>query len=279
MRRAETMAPSEKSKLLILKLGGSVITDKSRDFAPRINVIKRLALEIAESKYPLVVVHGGGSFGHPLAAKYRLFEGLRSRKQLLGFALTHQAMVDLNSIVVEALMAAKVPAVPVQPSACFLVSGGKILSAELSVIKKMIEIGLTPVLYGDVVPDLATGASILSGDEISTYLAKKLGAQRIIFGADVDGVYTEDPKRGGAPVLLRKISRDDWSRISFSRDRRVKDVTGGMRRKVEELLKLAKFGIEAEIANANRPGVIRRLLKGEKGIGTIIKVRLNGKQD
>ncbi|MEM3402449.1 MAG: isopentenyl phosphate kinase [Candidatus Hadarchaeales archaeon] len=271
MSGAVAMAPGKDRGLLILKLGGSVITDKSRDFAPRKNVIKRLAREIADSRYPLIIVHGGGSFGHPLAAKYQLSEGLKNKKQLLGIALTHQAMVELNSMVVEALVAAKVPAISLQPSACFVVSGGRILSAELTAIKKMIEIGLTPVLYGDVVPDLTMGVSILSGDEISTYLAKELAAQRIIFGADVDGVYTEDPKGGGAPLLLKEISQEDWSRISFSTDKRVKDVTGGMRRKVEELLKLAKFGIEAEIANAGKPGVIGRLLKGEKGIGTVIR--------
>lgn len=268
------MAESDDQReLVVVKLGGSVITDKSKEFLERRGVIKRLAREMVGSRYRLVIVHGGGSFGHPPAAKYRLSNGLKSEEQLLGFAITHEAMVKLNSIVVGALVAAKVPAISVQPSACFVVSGGKIVSAELAGVRKMVAVGLVPVLYGDVVPDLKLGASILSGDEISTYLARELGACRLILGVDVDGVYTADPKRGGAPVLLREIHADSWKKISFSTNKRVKDVTGGMRRKVEELAKLAACGIEAEIANISRPGVLRRVLSGERGIGTVVRGR------
>jgi len=78
--------------MIILKLGGSLLTDKRRKFSFRFEVMKRVAQEIKESGARLVVVHGGGSFGHPLAVEYKLAEGIVSEEQLRGVALTRAAM-------------------------------------------------------------------------------------------------------------------------------------------------------------------------------------------
>jgi isopentenyl phosphate kinase len=89
---------------------------------------------------------------------------------------------------------------------------------------------------------------------------------------DVDGVYTSDPKKDKAE-LLRMITPASWSGLSFAGDRRVKDVTGGMANKVVELLSLAESGIESEIVNANKPGILEKLVTGRRGLGTLIKGR------
>ncbi len=255
-----------------MKLGGSVITDKKKPFSIRRHNLNRLARELSKSKHPLVVVHGGGSFGHPLASKYKISDGYKEERQLMGFALTHRAMEQLNSEVVGALRSAGVPAVAVQTSACTVVKNGKILALENRPIKKLLDLGLVPVLYGDTVVDLQNGIGILSGDQLAARLANDLGAPRIIFGVDVDGVYTSDPRKNRGAKILKNITQKDWNQLSFSGDSRIKDVTGGMKNKVGELLKLAKSGIESEIANATKPGTIERLVKGERGLGTIVGV-------
>jgi len=258
-------------KRLIVKLGGSVITEKRRPFTVRRKILRRLAKELSQSRRPLVVVHGGGSFGHPLAAKYRLAKGFKRKEQRVGITLTRLAMNRLNTEVVYSLYSKNVPAVGVQPSACMVVKNGKIASANLSPIDQMLSIGIVPVLYGDVVFDTARGVSILSGDQLTTYLARKLNVRRVIFGVDVDGIFTANPKVDKNAKLLHEITPSNWKKLSFSTESKVRDVTGGMKNKVEELLKLAKVGIESEVANALKPGIIARLVKGEKGLGTIVK--------
>lgn len=257
-------------KPYVVKLGGSVITDKKKPFSVRRQNLNRLARELSKSKRPLVIVHGGGSFGHPLASKYKISGGYREERQLMGFALTHRAMEQLNAEVVGAMRSAGVPAVAVQTSACAVVKNGNILALEKRPIKKLLDLGLVPVLYGDTVPDLQKGMGILSGDQLAARLAKDIGASRIIFGVDVDGVYTSDPRKNRGAEILKNITQKDWNQLSFSGDSRIKDVTGGMKNKVGELLKLAKSGIESEIANAAKPGTIERLVNGERGLGTII---------
>lgn len=259
---------------LIVKLGGSVITDKRRKFAVRRAVLKRLAGELAAAKKPLVVVHGGGSFGHPVASKYGIAKGYKSKRQLMGFSLTHRAMEKLNSHVIDALQRAGLPAIAVQPSACAAVSDSRIQAMELAPVRKLLELGLVPVLYGDAVPDLSRGMSILSGDQLVVYLARELDAERVIIGADVDGVYTTDPKKRGVTRLIQTITPGSWPKLSRSLSMpQGPDVTGGMANKVRELLALAEIGVEAEIVNAAKPDILRRAISGERGLGTRITAR------
>jgi len=87
---------------VVLKLGGSVITEKAKPLTPNLKAVKRLAEEISDAKVTsLVVVHGGGSFGHPVASMYKIAEGFADKGQLVGFSKTHEAMVSLNKIVVQ----------------------------------------------------------------------------------------------------------------------------------------------------------------------------------
>lgn len=257
-------------KPLIVKLGGSVVTDKGKKFMVKSGVLRRLARELATYRGPLVVIHGGGSFGHPVASKYSIADGYKKKSQLMGLSLTHQAMERLNSYVIQAFQGAGIPAVPVQPSACAVVSDGRIKSMEITPIKELLSRGFTPVLYGDAVPDLKTGISILSGDQIVVYLARKLGAPRVVLGVDVDGVFAANPKKEEGPMLVKKITPADWKLVAYLGTAGAGDVTGGMRKKVEELLELAKQGVEAEVVNATKPNFLKKAIHGKSGQGTII---------
>ena len=257
---------------LIVKLGGSVITDKQKKFSVKRATLKRLAKELAVAKGPLVIVHGGGSFGHPVALKYEIAEGYESRRQLMGLSLTHRAMEKLNAYVIDALKKAGLPAIAIQPSACAVVSEGRIIFMELAPVRKLLELGLVPVLYGDAMPDLSKGMSILSGDQLVVYLAKDLGAGRVILGADVDGVYTVDPKKEKEAKLIPEITPTNWLEVEKSLGRpEGPDVTGGIANKIKELLALVEHGVEAEIVNATKPDILKRAILGEHGLGTKIR--------
>lgn len=256
---------------LIVKLGGSVITDKRRKFVVKRAALRRLANELAAVKGPLVIVHGGGSFGHAVASKYGIAKGYESEQQLMGFSLTHRAMEKLNVHVIDALQKAGLPSVAIQPSACAVVSDGRIKSMELTPVRKLLELGIVPVLYGDAIPDLSRGMSILSGDQLAVYLARELRASRVILGVDVDGVYTAKPKVRRGAELVRVITPTSWRDVVKSIGAAGgPDVTGGMANKVWELLTLAESGIEAEIVNAAKPDILKRAILGERGLGTKI---------
>jgi len=146
---------------------------------------------------------------------------------------------------------------------------------ELTPVQKMLALGLIPVLYGDAVPDLSKGMSILSGDQLVAQLACELGAKRLILGVDVDGVYTVNPKTNKNAKLIQEISLSNWSSVEKRLTSVVegRDVTGGMANKIRELLALAERGVEAEIVNAAKPNILRRAILGEVGLGTRVVAR------
>jgi len=261
------------AKPTVLKLGGSVITDKNKPSTPNMEAIERLADEISQAKVsPLIIVHGGGSFGHPVAKQYNLTQGYKDPSQVIGFSETHRAMTKLNILVMEALINHNINAVVVQPSSCVVTKDGRIQSIELKPIKKMINMWLIPVLYGDAVLDSEKGFAILSGDQLVSSLAINFGASRIIMGGDVDGLYTADPKACSSAQLIQRITLEELKTQKHEIEgSKATDVTGGMLGKMRELIPAIEHNIQTLIVNATKPLRVYKALKGEKVIGTIIE--------
>ncbi len=260
-------------KPTVLKLGGSVITNKKKLLTANLRAIERLANEISQAKVSsLILVHGGGSFGHPIAEQYNIADGYVDPSQILGFSKTHQAMTTLNKLVMEALISHNIPAVEVQPSSCVVTKAGRIFNMELKPLKKMLKMGFVPVLYGDAVFDSEKGFAILSGDQLVSSLAIKLGADRIIMGMDEDGLYTKDPKGDRSAPLFDHITLEELKSLKHAIEgSKATDVTGGMLGKMLELTPAIEHEIQALIVNATKPQRVYKALKGDKVIGTIIE--------
>lgn len=251
---------------VILKIGGSVITEKDSDIPERAKVdeIERISHEIAdfksESDLNIILVHGAGSFGHPQAMKYRLNREFNSQ----GVYLTHASVKKLNSMVLESLNNAGVPSLPVHPLNSCLFENGELVYFQLEQIRVMLERGIMPVLHGDVVLDRVKGVAILSGDRIIPYTASLLKASKIGAGSNVDGVLDENGN------VIKKITPLSFAEMKkHIKGSTSTDVTGGMLGKVSELLELASKGISSRIFNASRKGMVSRFLYGEE-IGTLI---------
>jgi len=197
-------------KRVVVKLGGSVITRKSENVMQvRYPVLKRLSKELSrglgETGIQAVVVHGAGAYGHVPANMHRLHEGFIDEGQIEGVVETRKNMEELNQIVVDSLISNGVPAVGCQPSSAGVLENKRIKEYVIKPVENMLKVGLTPVAYGDVLTDTQTGFNILSGDQLSTYLALKVGAQEVVMVGDYDGVYKGSPGESEKiPVLTRE---------------------------------------------------------------------------
>jgi len=260
-------------KNTILKIGGSVITDKKGELAARTQVIDRLASEIKKANpRNLIVVHGGGSFGHPTAQEYAIKDGLKNSSQIIGFAQTHHLMTVLNGLVMDSLIVHEVPAVSVTASSCVTTENGRINHFEDAALKMLLKIGVMPVLYGDAVLDSELGFTIVSGDQLVSTLAARLNVERIIMGVDVDGLFDADPKNEKSAKIFTHLTLSEVKRIQSTIDKPTSnDVTGGMFGKIAELLPVVEKGIPVLIANATKPNLVYRVLRGEKVEGTLIE--------
>ena len=262
------------AKPIILKIGGSAITDKSAEATPRTEIINRLAEEIKRADLDdLIIVHGGGSFGHPTAAKYGIKDGYKEDPtQKLGFAETHHMMTVLNGLVMDALIWHEIPALSIAPSCCFMTDNGKIKYFDDSTLQAMAKMAFIPVFYGDVVLDEKLGFTVLSGDQLIAYLAIKYNARKIVIGADTDGLFDSDPKTNPNAKPYKHLTLTELKQIQPKLGKASgTDVTGGMAGKIAELIPAVEAGVHVTITGATKGLSIFRALTDQGILGTEIE--------
>ncbi len=263
-------------RLYLVKLGGSVITDIKHPNIARTIVIDRLMSEVkrALKTNDIILGHGAGSFGHVIAHKFKVIEGLRNRNSRRGAALTQFSASELHAIVMRRALKAGIPALSFSPSTGVISRKRRIISWDVKPIRKVLDYGFVPIGYGDLVIDEAQGVSVASTEEIIRHLAMKLKPDRIIVGTDVDGIFTADPKSDRNARLIKRVDSHNIKEVlkMVGGSKKI-DVTGGMKGKLEHLYSISKeTGTVCQIVNASRKGVLYSALTGEK-TGTIISAK------
>lgn len=226
--------------LIFLKLGGSLLTDKTKKEALRLETLARIAAEIASARaakpdLALVLGHGSGSFGHVAAAKYDTRAGVYSPADWFGFAEVDDAAARLNRHVIRALLEAGVPAIGLSPVASAELEDGHIAHFASHPVRAALSAGLLPVIYGDVAFDAVRGGTIISTEEIMVYLTNDLHPAWLLLAGETDGVLDGDGQ--AIPTITPQNLGKIQPVLGGSRGT---DVTGGMAAKVLAMMKLVE---------------------------------------
>jgi isopentenyl phosphate kinase len=251
--------------VILLKLGGSLITEKARPLTAKHDIIQRLADEIATAmrhrpELELIVGHGSGSFGHSVAARHGTHRGARSEQQWRGFIEVWVAAQALNHIVLESLQRAGLPALTFSPSASAICRDGELIEMAVEPIRSALQARMLPVVHGDVSFDRSHGAAIVSTEQVFVYLARHFQAERALLAGIEEGVYADYPTRDN---LLPRVSDEDLQRIALD-EVQGEDVTGGMEGKLRLALALSRTSPEIEVRffSGLHPGSVEEALLG-----------------
>jgi isopentenyl phosphate kinase len=245
--------------MILIKLGGSIITNKQKPLTARISTIKQIASHLRKIKEPFVVVHGGGSFGHYWSVKYDMHTK-PDRYNAKGVAVVKNSMVQLNRLVLDSLLESSLKSYCLPPSDFMF--GNKPILKKVLEIPRIAKTGLVPVSYGDVMWFGKNKFYILSGDRIIGILAKILKPRLAIFVTNVDGVFTDMKTR----TLIQEIKRERPVTSDVEMD-----VTGGMNRKIKEAMIISKEGTEVFFVNGNKPERIVNAINGKGFEGTLFR--------
>jgi isopentenyl phosphate kinase len=258
--------------VVFLKLGGSLITDKSVEKSFRRDTMNRLATEIARAihdnpELKLLIGHGSGSFGHFVASRNNTINGVRTPSEWKAFAEVGMVASELNSIVAQALYSAGVPVWRLQPSASAKCRDGFLYSLDVNTISKALAAGLVPLVYGDVALDDVRGGTIVSTEKLFFRITDDIPVDEVLLMGEVEGVYDQDKN------LIAEITPGNMEQIvaGLGGSGGV-DVTGGMETKVADMLELVKRypKMNIRIANGLQPENIYHLLIGKAHTGTLI---------
>ena len=245
--------------MILIKLGGSIITNKQKPLSPRRKTIDKILKEIGKIKEPVIIVHGGGSYGHYWSVKYDMHTK-PAKTSPKGVAIVKNSMVELNKIILDSAVKNRINSYCLPPTD--FMNGNKAIKSKILTINDIAKSGLTPITFGDALWFGQKKSYILSGDVIMTTIAKILKPRLSLFVLDVDGVYSD--------LKTNKLIRNFKKEKPEIRNNKI-DVTGGMTRKITEANNMAKVGLKVFFVNGNKPKRISDAISGKKFEGTLFR--------
>ena len=245
--------------MILIKLGGSIITNKEKPLSPRKKTINNILKEIGKIKEPIIIVHGGGSYGHHWSVKYDMHT--KPAKTIpKGVAIVKNSMVELNKIILDSAVKNRINSYCLPPTD--FMNGNKAIKSKILTMNDISRSGLTPITFGDALWFGQKKSYILSGDVIMTTIGKILKPRLSVFVLDVDGVYSN--------LKTKKLIHDFKKEKPEIKNNKM-DVTGGMTRKIKEANNMAKAGLKIFFVNGNKPKRITDAVSGKRFEGTLFR--------
>ncbi len=239
-----------KRKLTLIKLGGSILTDKNTPYTANEELISSIAKEIKECLdagliEDLIIIHGVGSFGHVPVLKHKLHLGFQNTEQLLPMSQTQHEINEFRLKLTRNFIDAGIPVNLLHASSFCISEKMNISEFFMEAVKGYMSLGMIPLIGGDMLYDTKMGFSVGSGDQFMVLYAKNLTADTMIFVSDVDGVYTADPKKDPDAKIIYSLKIEMLKGIIENTDSaHLKDVSGAMKGKLKAI-----YSLKDEIAH------------------------------
>jgi isopentenyl phosphate kinase len=256
------------SSVILLKLGGGLLTDKNKPLSIREDIVKSAVKQIIDANEKIILIHGGGSFGHPLAKKYSISNGIDKTipDQILGVAETHHAMIKFNSYLIEQFLESSYPVLSFQTSSIFTKDSEVISTKSLDVIEIALDLNIMPILYGDIILDKQGSFSIISGDQIILALCQNLhnyNISKVVFAMESDGLYIVDKDNSENCKLVTECYSNELDSLNLADLGQKIDVTGGIKSKLNFIKTICKSKIPVQLLNGLIEGYIHKSLKNQ----------------
>lgn len=258
-----------KECIILIKLGGSLITDKEKPLTFQGKYIRRIAKELYELKQKtaidFIIGTGAGSFGHFTAHKYGLRSGAKTLRQLYGASLTHNDVQKLSGLVAQELTSKKLPVFTMSPSALFVSDNERLKSANFKPLRALLDSNIIPLVHGDMINDTTRGMSIFSTEKVLQACLEELRPDYkkvvVLYVQDVEGVLD---KNG---TVISEIGAHDEVLV---RSQFAHDVTGGIIGKIQSARKAALQADEVYIISGKVSRAISNVITGVDSVGTRI---------
>jgi len=243
--------------MILIKLGGSIITNKNKPLSVRRKTIEKIVCELKKVNEPMIIVHGGGSFGHYWSVKYNMHTK-PAKYSVKGVSMVKKSMIDLNSIILDVFLKNKLNPYCIPPTDFMI--GNKHVTKKVMELRNIAKGNFVPITFGDALWYGSNKSYILSGDKIMTIFAKVLKPRLTIFALDEDGLYSDIKNK----KLIYNFKKQKPQIMQSGMD-----VTGGMKRKVIEAQVISKARLRVFFVNGNKPQRIVDAIKGKKFEGTL----------
>lgn len=151
---------------------------------------------------------------------------------------------------------------------------------ESSILKKNVQNTFETLLKEGVIPivnandPIATeeleGSKSMENDHLSALVAKTIQADLLILLSDIDGFYTDNPKKNPEAKLIEEVHTLSEEIMLQGKGSSSNLGTGGMSTKLQAAQMVMNEGINMIIAQGEDPKVLYQIMHGEK-VGTLFR--------
>ncbi len=230
-------------EIILMKLGGSLITDKKSE-TPKchLDVVSEIANIISKFDQKIIIVHGAGSYAHPIVKKHNIDKGIDGTEiQEKAILQTRKQLLKLNRILSEKIKKTGMECESIIPSQTMSLDENNALkSFPKEKFDSVISNGKIAITFGDIVNIGKKNVGILSGDTLLLKLAQLYRPKRTFFVMDYPGV-VKGNLEGDNPEIYDKIDSEYIDRISILKEENRPDVTGGLVNKIQCALEISKI--------------------------------------
>lgn len=257
--------------MYIVKIGGSLITDKNAYCSPRRDKIREFA-KVIKSQWDvlrgkLIVVLGGGSYGNGVPIRYNLRDSECEWEHKNLLMMTFKMFEWINEVTM-IFREEGIPCYPFQTSSYCTTNGGHPDQFFIEPIKKCLKLGILPVTSGDLTFDQEKTFVIFSSDNVPELFVDHMEIRRVVILTDVPGIYESIESK----KIIPRVTRENAELILKVAGGSMKqDVTGGMNNKLRALIRLAQKNVMSVICDGTMPSNLIEALLSENPPGTVIE--------
>ncbi|MEM5947451.1 glutamate 5-kinase [Spirochaetia bacterium 38H-sp] len=136
-------------------------------------------------------------------------------------------------------------------------------------VDSLLHMGALPVFNeNDCISTDEIGTAFGDNDTLSAYIASKTDADLLILLTDIDGLYTDDPKKDKNARIIRTVIEISDEMLNKAGGAGSTHSTGGMKTKLMAARIAGQAGCRVVIAHGREKNILPRILAGEE-IGTL----------
>lgn len=266
--------------IIMVKFGGSILTDKHKPCCVRDGVMSSLASAVSDYWIKhlsgLILGNGGGSFGHYYAEKFMLKQGFHNKEGKTGMCKGKNSNAWLNTKLTKNLLDYGIPACSFPVDEMYFAKESAAYANDIVQWRRLLfylDNEYVPVVYGDILHDRKKGCKIISTEDIFFEIYHVIMRNRscgyriakMLFITDEDGI------RDLRGRIIKNIDRKEFNNWEVFHKCAGYDVTGGMYGKVRMAMDM-EYGTECsvQIVNGRFPERVTKALEGEDVLGTVI---------
>ncbi|OME88045.1 glutamate 5-kinase [Paenibacillus sp. FSL A5-0031] len=145
----------------------------------------------------------------------------------------------------------------------------------LMTIEELLRLGIIPIINeNDTVATDELVPKFGDNDSLSALVAAMTKASQLIIITDMDGLYTEDPRKNPQAVKIERVDQISEDIMKLAGGAGSSVGTGGMRSKIEAARIAMRGGVHAFIGKVQQEGDLKLAVEGN-GRGTYFDTKLN----